>query len=49
MALVAQGAHKAAAMLANLDRFRDETGAYWMGMQVEQHVFGRWSDRHGRR
>ena len=29
----------AAAMLANLDRFRDETGAYWMGMQVEQHVF----------
>ena len=40
MALVAQGArNKAAAMLANLDRFRDETGAYWMGMQVEQHVF----------
>ncbi|NBR78971.1 MAG: hypothetical protein EBT71_02850 [Alphaproteobacteria bacterium] len=30
---------EAAAMLANLDRFRDETGAYWMGMQVEQHVF----------
>ena len=30
---------RAAAMLANLDHFRDEDGAYWMGMQVEQQVF----------
>ena len=40
MALVAHGQHeKAAEMLGWLAQFRDENGAYWMGMQVEQKAF----------
>lgn len=40
MALVAHGDQaKAEDMLGWLAQFRDETGAYWMGMQVEQKVF----------
>ena len=40
MALIAQGAQqKAAQILGWLDQFRDENGAYWMGMQIEQKVF----------
>ena len=40
MALVSQGAQeKARTILGWLDQFRDDTGAYWMGMQIEQQVF----------
>jgi GH15 family glucan-1,4-alpha-glucosidase len=40
MALVAHGEQaKAEDMLGWLGQFRDETGAYWMGMQVEEKVF----------
>jgi len=40
IALVSQGAQeKAQTILSWLEQFRDDTGAYWMGMQVEQRVF----------
>ena len=40
MALVTHGQQaKAQEMLGWLAQFRDENGAYWMGMQVEQKVF----------
>ncbi len=40
MALVAHGQRdKAATMLGWLAQFRDDSGAYWIGMEVEQKVF----------
>jgi len=40
MALLAHGDKaRAETHLAWLDQFRDENGAYWMGMQVEERVF----------
>ena len=40
MALKAHGRHaQAEDMLGWLAQFRDENGAYWMGMQVEEKVF----------
>ncbi|MCH1568578.1 MAG: prenyltransferase [Alphaproteobacteria bacterium] len=40
MALMAHGdTARAETHLSWLDRFRDENGAYWMGMQVEDRVF----------
>ena len=40
MALKAHGRHvQAEDMLGWLAQFRDENGAYWMGMQVEERVF----------
>lgn len=40
MALLAHGdRNRAEEHLSWLDRFRDDTGAYWMGMQVEENAF----------
>ena len=40
MALLAHGdRHRAEAHLSWLEKFRDEDGAYWMGMQIEQAAF----------
>ena len=40
MALKAQGRHaQAEDMLGWLAQFRDENGAYWMGMQAEERLF----------
>ena len=40
MALLAHGDRpRAEAHLSWLEKFRDEDGAYWMGMQIEQAAF----------
>ena len=40
MALLAHGDRaRAEEHLSWLDRFRDDSGAYWMGMQVEENAF----------
>jgi len=40
MALVTQGEQEKAEMILGwLDQFRDDTGAYWMGMQIEEKIF----------